>query len=61
MKKKELNEKLGIANNTVYKQMNHIEILNSQLLLMDKVIERKDREYDALKKMYRDDLINGDI
>ena len=36
---KEAREKLAIANNTVYKQMKHIEMLNRQLDLQDKVIQ----------------------
>ena len=62
-KLKKLNEeneiKLGIANGTVYKQMQHIEMLNRHLEIQDKAIDRKDEQYSALKKLYKDDLING--
>jgi hypothetical protein len=45
-KLKKLNEeneiKLGIANGTVYKQMQHIEMLNRHLEIQDKAIDRKE-------------------
>jgi len=58
---KDTQQKLGGANDVIYKQMRHIELLNSQLAIQDKAIVRKDEQYEALKKLYKDDLINGSI
>ena len=57
--KEELKNHLGLSNATVYKQMKHIEMLNNQLDIQDKAIIRKDEQFKALKKLYKDDLING--
>lgn len=37
----------------------HIKTLEKQLLQSDYYINRKDEENNLLKRMYRDDLING--
>jgi len=58
MTKKQLKEKLAIANETVYKQMKHIEMLNRQLDLQDKAIERKDKQFLGLRSAYQDEVIN---
>lgn len=52
-------KKLGIANATVDKQMWHIELLNKQLKLKDNAIQLKNEQCNALKKLYKDDLINN--
>jgi hypothetical protein len=54
----ELEAKLNIANNTVHRQMNHIEMLNKQLDQQDKAIERKDRQFLGLRCAYQDEIIN---
>jgi len=60
MKKRQLKLLLSIANQTVLKQMKHIEMLNRQLEQSDLYITRKDEENAVLKRMYRDDIINGE-
>jgi predicted RNase H-like nuclease (RuvC/YqgF family) len=57
----ELQDKLNIANNTVAKQMEHIEMLNRQLELQDKAIEYKDKQFLGLRSAYRDELINNGL
>jgi len=37
------------------------EMLERQMKIQDNAIERKDEQMEALKKLYRDDLINGRI
>jgi hypothetical protein len=66
MKYKELKQRirayqdmLGVANATVHKQMQHIEMLNRQLEQQDHAIIRKDMQFEGLKACYKDDLING--
>ena len=58
MKKKELKEKLGIANGTVASLMEHIDMLNKQLSQQDKAIERKDKQFLGLRTAYQDEIIN---
>jgi len=58
MKKKELIEKLGIANGTVASLMEHIDMLNKQLSQQDKAIERKDKQFLGLRTAYQDEIIN---
>ena len=60
MNKKELKRQLGIANNTIHKQMNHIDMLNKQLAQQDKAIERKDKQFLGLRSAYQDEIINKD-
>ena len=67
MNKKELKrqleetiEQLGIANNTIHKQINHIDMLNRQLDIQDKAIERKDKQFLGLRSAYQDEIINKD-
>ena len=51
----------AIAMDQIVELQKHIEMLNRQLLQLDVAIDRKDEENKMLKKMYRDDLINGRI
>jgi hypothetical protein len=55
----ETNAKLNIANRTIKEQMDFIDLMDRQLLQQDKTIERKDRMFEALKMLYKDDLINN--
>jgi len=55
----ETNAKLNIANRTIKEQMDFIYIQERQLIQQDKAIERKDRMFEALKMLYKDDLINN--
>ena len=55
----ETNAKLNMANINVKDQMDFIRVLKKQLLQQDKAIERKDRMFEALKMLYKDDLINN--
>ena len=36
-----------------------VVMLEKQMHIQDNAIERKDMQYEALKKLYKDDLING--
>jgi hypothetical protein len=36
-----------------------IDMLQRQIEIQDKAIERKDRQFFGLKEAYKDDLING--
>lgn len=54
----DLEQRLGIAKGTVYKQMKHIEMLNRQLDLQDKAIERKDKQFLGLRSAFQDEIIN---
>ena len=38
-----------------------VVILEKHMKIQDKAIERKDEQYEALKKLYKDDLINSKI
>ena len=51
-------EKLGTANKTVHDQMKHIDMINRQLDLQDKAIERKDNQFLGLRCAYQDEIIN---
>ena len=55
----ELERRLGIANATIYKMQNHIEMLNRQLDQQDKAIERKDKQFLGLRMAYADEVINN--
>ena len=55
----ETNAKLNIANRTIKEQIDFIDIQERQLIQQDKAIERKDRLFEALKMLYKDDLINN--
>jgi len=44
---------------TIEKLSKHIEMLDRQLAQQDLYLTRKDEENNVLKRMYRDDLING--
>jgi len=55
----EINAKLNLANRTIKEQMDLIDIQERQLMQQDKAIERKDRMFEALKMLYKDDLINN--
>jgi len=55
----ETNAKLNLANRTIKEQMDLIDIQERQLMQQDKAIERKDRMFEALKMLYKDDLINN--
>ena len=55
----ETNAKLNIANRTIKEQMSFIDLMDKQLSQQDKAIERKDRMFEALKMLYKDDLINN--
>jgi len=55
----ETNAKLNLANRTIKEQMSFIDLMDKQLLQQDKAIERKDRMFEALKMLYKDDLINN--
>lgn len=57
----ETQEKLNNANMAIKAQMDHIEMLNQQLDVQDKAIERKDRQFEGIKAAYKDDLINGNL
>lgn len=57
----DLNRRLGIANSTVHKQMQHIEMLNKQLDQYDKAIERKDAQWLGLRMAFQDALINNQV
>lgn len=57
----ELQEKLNSANSIIAKQNNHITMLDKQLLQAEHYLGRKDEENSVLKRMYRDDIINGYI
>ena len=58
---KELKNKLNSANRAVAMQMDHIAILNRQLDVQDKAIERKDAQFLGLRKAYQDALINNEV
>ena len=55
----ETNAKLNLANMRIKEQMDFIDIQERQLMQQDKAIERKDRMFEALKMLYKDDLINN--
>ena len=55
----ERDAKLNLANRTIKEQMDFIDLMGKQLLQQDKAIERKDRMFEALKMLYKDDLINN--
>ena len=55
----ETNANLNISNRTIEEQMSFIDLMDKQLLQQDKAIERKDRMFEALKMLYKDDLINN--
>ena len=55
----ELHRVIGISNGTVSKQIDHIAMLNRQLEQQDLYMNRYVEEIKVLKRMYRDDLING--
>lgn len=38
-----------------------IKMFESQISVMEKAIERKDRQFFGLKEAYKDDLINGGV
>lgn len=57
----DLNRRLGIANSTVHKQMQHIEMLNRQLEQQDRAIERKDAQWIGLRMAFQDALINNQV
>ena len=44
---------------TIEKLSKHIQMLDRQLEQQDLYLTRKDEENNVLKRMYRDDLING--
>lgn len=65
MKKKELKQELeetkrmlGIANGTVAGQIKVIQMLERQLEMQDKAIERKDKQFLGLRSAYQDEIIN---
>jgi molecular chaperone GrpE (heat shock protein) len=55
----ETNARLNIANRNIKDMMDFIDILSRQLAQQDKAIERKDKMFEALKMLYKDDLINN--
>ena len=57
----ETQEKLDNANNIIAQQIDHIAMLNKQVLKAKQDSECKDQENSVLKQMYRDDIINGYI
>jgi predicted DNA-binding protein YlxM (UPF0122 family) len=47
---------------TLEKQVEQImEMYEKQLAQQDYYIQRKDEEFNVLKRMYRDDIINGGL
>ena len=53
------NARLNLANRTIKEQMSFIDLMYKQQSQQDKAIERKDRMFEALKMLYKDDLINN--
>lgn len=58
---KVLKIRLELSKRESKKRLDYALSLESQLEVQDKAILRKDEQYKALKKLYKDDLINGDI
>ena len=54
-------KKILALQQTIEKLSKHIEMLDRQLAQQDLYLTRKDEENNVLKRMYRDDLINGRI
>ena len=55
----ETNAMLNLTRIRIKEQSEFIDIQSRQLVQQDKAIERKDRMFEALKMLYKDDLINN--
>ena len=53
--------RLAIANRTIHDQMKYIEMIDRQLDVYDKAIERKDAQFLGLRMAYQDALINNEV
>lgn len=58
---KRQSDEITILLNNKEDLKNFIVMLEKQMHIQDIAIERKDEQYAALKKLYKDDLINGDL
>ena len=54
----DLKHKLNMANATVAGQMEYIEMLERQLTITEKAINRKDEQFLGLRSAYQDEIIN---